>query len=112
MLGPFFDRDGNVVTREEVDELFRTALYSHIATDVFTTKRDSVQTRWKGHDEEQTIPPRIFLSRTDGDPDVPEVTSATEEEALRIHASICDRYRDQDRLVDAGGAPLLSRGVL
>lgn len=86
--------------------------YSVVATDEFPSLGVVVRTCWLGHDRENREPPRIFVTKAIGAPDGAEIASATERSALVVHAAMCARYRDQLLLIEDGGAPLLSQGVL
>ena len=112
MLRPFFDRQGDPVSPERWEQLTREDGYSMLAVDQFLDRSVIVRTRWLGHDREDNVPPRIFATQALGDSNVAEVATATELEALNVHAALCTRYRDQSSLILDGGAPLLSDGVL
>lgn len=112
MLEPFFDRSGIKITPEQWLRLVAEPDYSAIATDTIRDRGFVIRTRWIGHDREDYLPPRIFLTGCMGDPDVTEVTTATELEALKVHAAMCAKYRHQSELIEEGGAPLLNDGVL
>lgn len=112
MLGPFFDRHGIKITPKRWQQLVSEDGYSDVAITRFPSLLVVVKTRWLGHDSLANLPPKIFCTRALGDPDVAEINTTTEEEALAIHGALCARYRDQMVLMEDGGAPLLTRGVL
>lgn len=112
MLGPFFDRNGIKITPERWQQLVSEDGYSEVAITRFPPLLVVVKTRWLGHDSLDSLPPQIFCTRALGDPDVSEINTRTEEEALAVHEALCARYRDQIALMEDGGAPLLTRGVL
>lgn len=114
MLGPFFSRDraDAKISAEKWSRLVSDTDYSEVATDKFAELSIVVRTRWFGHDREDNSPPRIFTTKAMGDSTVSEINSATELEALAAHESLCARYREQVALLQDGGAPLLTDGVL
>lgn len=117
MLGPFYERAsgeeiGAKIGPEQWQRLVSDPNYSSVAVDNFPEHSVIVRTRWLGHDPEDHEPPRIFVTKAVGDPDVPEVSTETEAEALAVHESMCARYRERTELIADGGAPLLSDGML
>ncbi|MDQ0768209.1 hypothetical protein QF031_000958 [Pseudarthrobacter defluvii] len=112
MLGPFFDRDGNGIGAERWQQLVSEPNYSDVARDRFPMLGVVVKTRWIGHDRDDLIPERIFLTTARGDSGVADIATATEAEALTIHGGLCARYREQEALLGSGGSPLLTDGVL
>lgn len=117
MLGPFYERASGAqlaakIGPEEWERLTRLDGYSLVAVDEFPECSVIVRTRWLGHDRDNHVPPRIFLTQAIGDPEVYEVSTATEAEALRVHEPLCARYRERTDLIADGGAPLLGDGTL
>lgn len=112
MLGPFFDRAGTVIGPERWQALVSEEGYADVAVDKFPALGVTVRTRWLGHDREDNSPPKMFITKAMGGRGVPEIASASEEEALAIHNSTCQRYREQSALLADGGAGLLTEGVL
>lgn len=112
MLGPFYDRTGAKIAPERWQALVSEEGYSDIATSKFPALGVTVRSRWLGHDREDNSPPKIFITKAMGGRGVPEIASASEEEALAIHESTCQRYREQSALLADGGAGLLTEGVL
>lgn len=112
MLGPFFARDGTNIPPERWQQLASQDGYSDVAVTRFPLLFVVLKTRWLGHDHLDSEPPKIFSTRVLNDPEVCEITTATEEEAMAVHESLCARYRAQVDLLKEGGARILTNGVL
>lgn len=110
-LGPFADRDGVRTTPERWARLVARTRYSEVATTGYASLGVTVRTSWLGHDPLDNVPPRIFVTRVDGEA-VPEVTTATLNDARNAHAMICARYTQQMIVLGQGGSRALKEGIL
>lgn len=111
MLGPFVDRDGVRMASERWATLVESTRYAEVATTDFPALSITVHTTWLGHDPLDNVPPRIFVTRVAGE-EVPEVATATLNDARNAHAMICDRFTQQLITLRTGGSSALREGTL